>query len=182
MHTSPDTIEAVADHEKKLFEVRRHPFGLLLVYIEAAIGLVAGGILLFFLAPNLFSDATDSSRRFTISVIVGVVAIIIWLVLVLYTYIYRQSMLIITDKNLTQVLQKGLFNRKVSELSMSNVEDVTSHQRGPFSAIVGYGDLIVETAGEQDNFHFSYCPNPNYYGKLILDARQQYVDKHHIRN
>jgi hypothetical protein len=37
----------------------------------------------------------------------------------------------------------------------------------------GFGELKIETAGEQSNFHFTYCPNPGYYAKVILNAREQ---------
>lgn len=172
-----NTIEAVSENEHMLFEVYRHPFGLVATYLLVAIGFAAAALLLWFLAPIAFSGSSEEARRNLVITITGVGAIFAWLLLMLYTYIYRQSKLIITDKNLTQVLQHGLFNRKVSELSMANVEDVTSHQRGAFASIVGYGDLIVETAGEQANFKFVFCPKPSYYGKLILDARQQFLDE-----
>jgi uncharacterized membrane protein YdbT with pleckstrin-like domain len=88
------------------------------------------------------------------------------------TFIFRQNRLILTDRNLTQILQYGLFNRKVSQLNMSNVEDVTAIQSGILSTVFNYGTLKIETAGEQMNFIFTYCPNPGYYAKIILDARE----------
>jgi uncharacterized membrane protein YdbT with pleckstrin-like domain len=86
-------------------------------------------------------------------------------------------MLLVTDMNLVQILQKGLFVRKVSRLSMSNVEDVTAEQKGILPTIFNYGTLTVQTAGEMENFVFPYCPNPNKYADRILDARQAFVDK-----
>jgi uncharacterized membrane protein YdbT with pleckstrin-like domain len=97
---------------------------------------------------------------------------IVGLLLLLATYVYRQNKLIISDQNVTQVSQRGIFSRQVSELSLLNVEDVTSDQNGFLPTIFNYGVLRIETAGEQNNFHFTYCPRPNYYGKMILEARQ----------
>jgi uncharacterized membrane protein YdbT with pleckstrin-like domain len=71
------------------------------------------------------------------------------------------------------MLQYGLFSRKVSQLNMVNVEDVTAVQNGIFQTMFGFGSLNIETAGEQVNFHFTYCPRPGYYAKVILDAREQ---------
>jgi len=174
--SSNDNIEGLADGESMLYEVRRHWFGLFIVYVEVGLGFAAAAILLYFLGPILFANAEPAQRTRDISVIVAVGAILTWLILVLFTYIYRQSKLIITDRNLTQIIQRGLFSRKVSELSMANVEDVTADQHGFFATAFNYGDLLVETAGEQDNFDFSFCPNPNFYGKIVLDARQKYVE------
>ena len=61
---------------------------------------------------------------------------------------------------------------------MENVEDVTSEQGGIFPTIFNYGVLKVETAGEQNNFIFKYCPNPNAYAKALQDARAAYFAKH----
>jgi hypothetical protein len=41
------------------------------------------------------------------------------------------------------------------------------------STILGYGNLSIETAGEQSNFNFTYCPRPGYYAKVILNAREK---------
>ncbi|MEO5627372.1 MAG: PH domain-containing protein [Candidatus Saccharimonadales bacterium] len=176
MANEEHTIEGVAPGENMLHVVHRSFVGLLLVYIQVGVGFIAGAVLLYFLTPVVFSDIETSRQNLYASVAVGLIAVLLWLVLLIYTYIYRQSKLIITDKNLTQVLQQGLFNRKVSELSMSNVEDVTANQRGVFASIFGYGNLNVETAGEQNNFNFKFCPKPNFYGRIILDARQAYID------
>ena len=33
-------------------------------------------------------------------------------------------------ENVIQILQQGLFDRKISQISLANVEDVSSQQRG----------------------------------------------------
>lgn len=176
MDADPNSIEGIAADEVKLQVVHRHFAGLFLVYIQVIIGFIAGVLFIYFMAPVVLPNTEPSQQRLYISTIVGVVAVLMWLILVVYTYIYRQSKLIISDKNLTQVLQRGLLSRKVSELSMANVEDVTADQHGVFASLFGYGDLNVETAGEQNNFNFKFCPKPNFYGRVILDARQKYLD------
>ena len=83
--------------------------------------------------------------------------------------------MIVTDRSLIQVLQKGLFNRKVSRLSMANVEDVSAEKKGIFAMIFNFGTLNIQTAGEIDNFIFPLCPDPDEYAGLVLDARQAYA-------
>ena len=65
--------------------------------------------------------------------------------------------------------------RKVSQLSLANVEDVTSEQKGIFSNLFSYGVLNIETAGEQTNFYFNYCPNPHRVAKIILHAKDDFM-------
>ncbi len=177
-HLKNHGIEGLEQDETMLYKVRRHWFGLVIVYIEVGIGFAAASLLLYFMAPIMYPNAEVSTRNFNLSVLIGAAAVTTWLILVLFTYIYRQSMLLITNKNLTQIVQRGLFSRRVSELSMANVEDVSADQKGFFATSLNYGTLQVETAGETDNFEFPYCPNPNFYGKIVLDARQAYVDAH----
>lgn len=169
-------VEDINVDEIKIADIRRHFFGLFLIYLETVIGLgLAIGLIFFFLSASGGNSATISSIAWFSALIVGSLGIIF---LILATKIYNTNQLIITDINVTQVLQIGLFSRKVSELTMENVEDVTAEQHGIFPTLFNYGTLKVETAGEQNNFIFKYCPNPNAYAKALQDARAAYFKKH----
>lgn len=167
------SISNVDDDEILLGTVYKHLFGIIIIYIQAILGLLLSLGLAFFLLPSVFED---SSSAITLATLFAILATIFaGLIILIATIIYRQSHLTITDKNITQVLQGGLFQRKVSQLTMANVEDVTSEQRGFFASIFDFGVLKIETAGEQTNFIFSFCPKPSYYAKVILEAREKFV-------
>ena len=170
-----DVIEGLNPDETMLQVVHKHWFGLFIVYVEVGVGFAAAALLLWFVAPIMYPNAEPTQRTTSLTLIIGVGAILAWLVLILFTYIYLQSKLIITNKNLTQIVQRGLFNRQVSELSMTDVEDVSAVKKGFFPSVFNYGDMLVETAGATDNFSFSFCPNPDYYGKIVLDAREKFI-------
>jgi uncharacterized membrane protein YdbT with pleckstrin-like domain len=170
------TIEHTDEDELKLCEVAKHPFGIIILYIQATVGVILGVGLAYFLIPSVLED-TDSA--FVIANIFAFVTVTLAImVVVLASVVYKQNRIIVTDRNITQILQFGLFNRKVSQLNMVNVEDVTSVQNGFLSTIFGFGDLNIETAGEQANFHFTYCPRPGYYAKVILNAREEILGQH----
>jgi uncharacterized membrane protein YdbT with pleckstrin-like domain len=157
--------------------VHRSVIGIVFIYLEA-FAAVAALLAVFFLAfPDIFSGLSNQSNMLVAAGAVFALALLFF-ILFIATYIYRQSELLVTDKNLIQILQKGLFVRKVSRLSISNVEDVTAEQKGFLPTFFNYGTLIVQTAGEMENFVFPYCPNPNKYADRILDARQAYADQH----
>lgn len=177
MHRSNGGIAAVNKDEQLHADIKRHPIGLIIIYVQVVIGFLATAALLYFLFPTFNQNNSNGAVPAFIWIALLLVAVVTLLLLVVVTQIYNQNHLIITSKNVTQVFQRGLFSRQVSELSMANVEDVTAEQRGILAHIFGYGEIRIETAGEQNNFHFVYCPNPDYYGKMILDARQQYVQK-----
>lgn len=170
-------IEQINRDETRVADIRQHPFGLFLQYAQISGGLILGLGLIVFLMPDLLdSFGLQSSAISAILAFFSLIVVSIGIIyMILVTRIYQSHQLIVTDQNITQVLQVGLFNRKVSELSMSNVEDVTAQQKGIFATIFNYGTLKIETAGEQNNFIFKYCPNPNAYAKALLDARSHYI-------
>lgn len=163
--------------EHVLAIVKKHWAGLAGIILTTFAALIALIVLAVILGSQS-SDQIDQST-YTLIMAVGVLVIgILLLILLLISYIYRQSKLTITDRSLLQVVQNGLFNRKVSRLSMSNVEDVNVQENGFLPTILNFGTLTVETAGEEDNFIFPMCPYPNRYAQIILEARQQYADTH----
>ena len=178
MHDIPENshMAQVDPDEVKLCEVGKHPFGIIILYIQALIGVIGSLALAFFLLPSVVEN-TDAA--FNIALTFALIVMVLTAVIVLVaTYVYRQSRFIVTDRNITQILQRGLFNRQVSQLNLVNVEDVTSINKGFFSTIFGYGEINIETAGEQANFKFTYCPRPGYYAKIILEAREKMLGQH----
>lgn len=171
MHQRPNTLEQIDADEEKLIEVKKHSFGIISAYLQTAMGFTAIAILVFMALPT-FTESTESAVLIG-TVLLGFVLFLALGILGVATYIYRQSRVIVTDRNITQILQSGLFNRKVSQLNIVNVEDVTSVQHGLVSTALNYGILRIETAGEQSNFEFTYCPNLGFVAKLILDAREK---------
>lgn len=160
--------------EQLVIVVKKHPIGIIGIYIEALVGLLAVFGLLLALAPGFFSGLSSTAYRTAVAIIgIGLAVLVVYLFTA--TYVYRQSRLLVTDRSLVQVLQKGLFIRKVSRLSMSNVEDVSAEERGILSSVFDYGTLVVQTAGTLDNFIFPFCPSPTKYADQIIEARQRYA-------
>ena len=167
--------EMLEPGEHPLAVVKRHPIGIIGLYLEALVGIVAILSLIFIIAPDVLSDFSKQSNRLILGGAVFGMAIVA-LVLLIATYIYRLSKLLITDKNLIQITQSGLFVRNIARLSIANVEDVNAEQRGILATIFNYGTLQIQTAGERPNFIFKYCPDPNKYAGRINEARQIYAD------
>lgn len=194
MHTrSPDevptpavpkgNIQSINESETKILDVHRHPFGLIVLYLETIIGMLLAIILTFAFLPSLFTVAENRKDEIigVVSVFVFVAIVLAILFLILATYIYRANRLIVTNLNVTQVTQVGLFHRKVSEVTMLNIEDVTSQRKGIFQTIFDFGVLHIETAGEQNNFVFAYCPRPDSTAKVLLDTRENFLQRRNYR-
>lgn len=155
--------------------IKRHPFGLIALYLQAAFGLGAALGLIYFVIPALLTDDTKTRALHFLSIFALVAIILTAIFLLIATFIYQQNRWIVTDDSITQVLQVGLFRRLSSELSMANIEDVTAEQTGILATLFRFGTLNAETAGERSNFHFIYCPQPNKYAKIILAARERFI-------
>lgn len=154
--------------------VRKSAIGLIGIYLVAIIAAAAIVTLVIVISPSTF-EATGTKEKGSLTAIFGLAAVLLALILFTVTYIYRQSRLLVTDRSLVQIMQKTLFIRKVSRLSMSNVEDVSEEQRGILASIFNYGTLMVQTAGERENFVFPLCPNPAVLADRIIEAREAYA-------
>lgn len=160
--------------ELVLTTVRRSLVGLAVTYLVAIAAVAAIIVLVIVISPGSF-ESNGSGLSSSLTAVIFVALVLLALVLFTATYVYRQSCLLVTNKSLVQVMQKTLFSRKVSRLSMSNVEDVNEEQRGFWSTIFNYGTLTVQTAGTEDNFIFTLCPNPTKLADRIIEARQAYA-------
>lgn len=173
---------ALSAPEQKLIEpgehlvttIRRHPIGLFAIYGEMGISIIAVAAIV---GLAIFSFLKESSTSTKGAIGAGFILMVGFLValFLISAYIYRTCRLIVTDKSVVLILQRTLFNKKISRLSMSNVEDVNLEQNGILPTMFNYGTLIIQTAGEVDNFVFPFCPKPDEYANRILEARQQYV-------
>lgn len=173
-------VESINPDEVKIADVRRHPIGLFIIYLQFIFAIGLAFFLIFAFLPSFLEvinidTNTGTAVASLLAVLIGFFGIVY---LILATRIYTSSQLIITNDNVTQVMQVGLFYRKVSEISMENVEDVTAHQKGILQTLFNYGRVHIETAGEQNNYDFIYCPNPNAYAKAIQDARVEFLKAH----
>jgi hypothetical protein len=164
------------ENEKLIYEIRKDPFGLFVVYFTGLF--VAGAIfLLLVIGPTLLSG--DSSAGFNLTnlrvlsaLLGGVLTILAIIGTAIGAYLYQSNVVLVTSEKLAQVLYKTIFDRKISQLSIGDVQDVTVTQTGIFARIFDYGTLIVETAGEQQNYLFTYTPEPYKAAKAIVGAHE----------
>lgn len=173
----PASQDLLEPGEQVLTVIRRSIIGLLGIYLVAIVAVAAIFTLAVVLSPDTF-NTSDQDVSPALSAMMALGATLLVLILFTATYVYRQSRLMITDRSLVQILQKTLFIRKVSRLSMSNVEDVNEEQRGILANVFNYGTLTVQTAGTEDNFIFTLCPNPAGLADRIIEARQAYAKLH----
>lgn len=166
------------ENEELVWEIRKHPFGLALIYFTgAAIAAIIFSFLV--LGPMVFSsdflglDIELGSVR-PVLILIGFVLTVFALVgTAIGAYLYQANVVIVTSEKIAQLLYKSLFDRKISQLSIGDVQDVSVQQKGIFARMFNYGTLIVETAGEQNNYVFTFTPKPYETAKAIVSSHEE---------
>lgn len=88
--------------------------------------------------------------------------------------IYYLNVQIVTNKRIVDIWQKGIFSQRISELTLPNIEDVTSEVKGFWATVLGYGNVEIQTAGEKENFIFQSVPEPREIEKMIINQTGLY--------
>lgn len=76
---------------------------------------------------------------------------------------------VLTNERL--VLRKGVIARSGVEIPLEVINDVIFSQT-VFERLLGFGDLIIESAGEMGQSRFSNIPNPDEFQSLLYSTRE----------
>jgi hypothetical protein len=163
------------DDELVILFLRRHWFIFLmrlLLVITAVIGLVL--VYVFF---NLLSENISGSGFYDLLLFgESLGTLFIWnLFFILWIDFYLDAW-IVTNERIINISQKGFFNRDISELKLTKIQDVTSEIIGVVPTLLNYGNIYVQTAGEKERFTFFQIPNPNEVKNAIVHLQEK--EKH----
>lgn len=88
---------------------------------------------------------------YAISAIVYYLWIIFWIAYILYEYYhwYRDKF-IITDHRIIDIDQRGMFSRRVSEIELDRVQNVTYAVAGFFPTLFNFGTVTIQSAGNNE--------------------------------
>ncbi|MFA5854314.1 MAG: PH domain-containing protein [Patescibacteria group bacterium] len=155
--------------EKIEFVLRRHPIVFLrpifVFLVLAGIPFVGKAV---FYADKPFG-LSDPLSWAGIVLLVTTYYLGIWVFFLSQFTDYYLDINIVTNDRIIDINQKGLFGRSVAELDLTRVQDVHSEIKGIIPTLLGYGTVIVQTAANEENFHFEQIPNPNYIRQRILE-------------
>ncbi len=157
-------------------QVTKHPIGLVFIYAGALSMFLLVMVVVYF----IFRVAPDSgfdldSFSIWIKLLFGIIGFFILLGGYVAGWVYQRSTLVLTSEKLVQLTQRSLFDRKISQLAIGDIQDVTVDQKGMLSRIFKYGSVNIETSGEQYNYSFDYAPHPHDISKEIISAHERNV-------
>ncbi len=83
---------------------------------------------------------------------------------------YYLDLWVVTNERVIKFEQDGLFNRTVAELRLLKVQDVSATTRGLLSTFLNFGEVRLETAGEESELTFTFhqVPGPSVVSEKIL--------------
>ncbi len=161
-------FEAQKDDEEVLYIIRRHWFTLALPLVVAFL-MYLMGFLGIFLLPSL-DPSVVSGYSYNIYIL-SISLLFLFPGAYLYSVgvLYYLNVILITNENIVEIHQVRFFAREISELGFEKIQDVSSKESGIFQSLLNFGQIEIQTAGENRNFIFPNIPNPSEWATVIMD-------------
>lgn len=160
----PEDVEFETEEsdEKIILLLRAHPI--------TNVGWILLAVLMFFVpgaarALGIFSALPTGF---------GLVISLIWYLLIM-VYILEKflnwyfNVYIVTNLRVVDVDFYNLVYKQVSDANISKIQDVTYNMGGVVRTMFNYGDVLIQTAAEVEEFEFTAVQNPDKVAKIIED-------------
>lgn len=171
---------AQAESEKVLSVIRKHWFTYLIFWIIALLMILPVIIVAIYWALN---PSSISEIVGNIIIVCGSMYALFICGLLIYGFIdFYLDVYILTDHRIVDITQNGFFKRKISELNLRQIQDVNAQVQGLAATLLHFGNVHIQTAGEQPNFVFESIPHPYATSKKILDLHEAYLRKREQEN
>lgn len=165
------------DEDKIVLFVRRHWASFLGQFLLSFLMLVVPAailIILYFTNTHFYFGMARNFIVLGLSIyylVAITVAFVAWISFYYDIYIVCQDTIV-------DIVQEGFWGRKISQLTLLRVQDVSSNIQGFLPTFFSYGDVLVETAGEQtQNFLLRSIPNPQEVASKIMQLHNEIVAK-----
>jgi uncharacterized membrane protein YdbT with pleckstrin-like domain len=159
-------------YEEIVYRLRKHPFlftkTVLIFLFSAAVPV----FFYYFIAANYPALLEGVVTKTALVLVSSIYYLGIWVFFFAQFISYYLNNWIITNDRLVSITQEGLFARTISELDLYRIQDARSEIHGLFATLFNYGDVIVETAGEQEFFILKGIPDPHYIRQKLLDLAE----------
>jgi uncharacterized membrane protein YdbT with pleckstrin-like domain len=172
--------ESQQSDEEVVLVIRRHIVSMLSVFSIAGLIYLIGFIAVFVLP-------------FVIPVIVSGFAYNIYVLFVSLLFLFNTVFLfsawvlnylhvaILTTEHFVEIEQSGLFSRKISQMNLDKIQDVSTAQKGLINTIFNIGIIDVQTAGEAPNFTIEYVQDPDAVSHKIMETEENYSQRNGLR-
>lgn len=172
-HTS-FTFEGKRSYEEVALLLYRH----WLILVEQLLGFLMLALLPFILYLFAYSYVHAMGLVSLWWFLVSLYFLFWWYGLFYAVTMYLLDMWIVTDHRVIDSEQHGFFNRSVSELSLSKIQDISVATRGAVATFFDFGDVEIQTAGTKEKFLFKQIPHPQAVKDQIMEAHNEFIKQH----
>lgn len=88
-------------------------------------------------------------------------------------YQYRNDIWVITNQRVVDIFKRHPLNLRIATADLVNIQDMTIDRDGPLRTILNYGDILCQTAAEQQEFRFTGVPRPSDIQALVDRERDR---------
>ena len=91
---------------------------------------------------------------------------------------WSKTVLIVTDKRVVDIDQKGYFDRAVTEVPYGQIDEVSYRVKGFWATVFRYGYVRLDVSGAAADIQFERVYRPARVHNLINDLREEYRQSH----
>ena len=168
-----DTVPAsvnkyLLSHERQVISVHQHPAVLIRPGFEVLIGLAIAG----------WASSSIAHGNDTVILVIWILWALLLLRLLWKVFEWSENYFVITSQRL--LLSEGFLTRKVNMMPLAKVTDM-SFQRSAMGRLLGYGEFIVESAGQDQSLrNVDHLPYPEQLYLevcgLIFKEKEESID------
>ncbi len=154
-------FETQRDQENIILLVRSHPI-VFLPYVTNALVMALLVVFLNF-APLPFLDPV----KFLFIDLVTAIFILSYLWYSLLRWYFNVG--IITNERVIDIDFYNVTYKEITQAKLGKIEDITTRSESFLESLFNYGDLFIQTAGEEKNIEFYHVPYPAEVVRIIND-------------
>lgn len=97
---------------------------------------------------------------------------------IFFTNIYL-DVLVVTNRRIIDIEQKGLFSRIVSSVRFDRIQDITVEVHGIIPTLLNFGTLRIQTAGDEKEFIVRNINAPYAAKDFVMREHHRAVEERH---
>lgn len=160
----PLVFEGQRENEDILWFSRQHP------YVFALTGYLLIFVLLFSSFPLFIFGTTPIAIKFFLFFLVLVIV-----VMAVKIFIWWNTIYVLTNQRVIGIHQSRIFFRRVSEVPLENIQNISHTKEGMPQHLLNYGSVEIQTSGGKIALIIEQIPNPYSVEQQILEAQREII-------
>jgi hypothetical protein len=173
------------ENEHVIMEVRKH----WIVFVGNVLAFLAGALLplALFGAAEIFIPEIVTKILLSVPLSGSFLALLsffyllwvlfLWITLFLEWTKYYLDVWYVTETRIIDIQQKKIFTREISNLRFDKIQDVTIEVRGFIPTMLHFGNIKVQTAGEDNiDFRITNVRNPDEVRRVLFSKHNEIGD------